>query len=176
MFLYIRQSGMNFVFRRTNHKTPCEMTFTREYASSIITQLHKQNIVDYIITEIHSSKLSDEIKDYKTIEQSNVIDKQVIIKNNNENTDGIKDILNELLTKTTKVESKINEISSNPVNIVQQENIKRNKLRKKKDDDNTFIPTINTKGMGIKTNVKSEKSSSDSSSSADILRQLLKGI
>jgi len=170
MFLNITQHGKKFKYRRKSHTTPVEISFHKEYTSNIVTQLYKQNIVEYTISptsikqtyKIYGEKIDrivvDDVHSLPSIQDK-----------------GIKNILDDILEKTNKVESKIEELSNRPVvsqTVISSDGV--NKV-KSKDSENTFIPNIDTKGMGIKTKVETKKSKSNTGS-ADVLRELLKGI
>jgi len=180
MFLYIKQKNMKFVYRRSIYETPIEIMFDREYVSTIVNQLYKQNIDDYIITAVNDKKLKSfieaENKKNKIYKNLNTIQITKIKENEN---DEIKNILNELSKDSKKLNSKLDDILTKPVyanNVITKSPAISPNNKKSKDDENTFIPQIDTEGMNIKTNIKTEKSITDASSSADVLRELLKGL
>jgi len=159
MILYIKQTGQTFRYRRRSYKTPLTFPFAMESVANIVTQLYKQKIVDYTITP-DSIRIKNVIAKNKKIKYEPTVIKE---KTNTESTSDIKGMLLNILDK-------IDNISIN--NVVDKKSV----YKKKKNDENTFIPQIDTKGMGIKTNIRTEKSSNNTTSSADVLRQLLKGI
>jgi len=174
MILHIKQSGKVFRYRRRSYETPLTFPFSMEYISNIVTQLYKQNIIDYIITpdSLKVKNIDNNQKRELRIEYEVSHTKHKNIHTND--NDDIKELLTTILQRTNKLDRKIDNISINNVTVSHEKFDKKKK--RGKDTVNTFIPQIDTKGMGIKTNIKTEKSNDDSSASADILRQLLKGI
>jgi len=165
MYLYIKQKNMKFVYRRTIYTTPVELMFDKEYTANIVTQLYKQNITDYMITAIKDINISRSIQYEKKIIINNIENKRPNVKKTNDND--IKNLLNEISLKIDNITTN-SKITTTIIN---------DNITKSKDNENTFIPQIDTSDMEIKTNIKTEKDKSENTiESADILRQLLKGV
>jgi hypothetical protein len=152
MFINIKQAGMDFVYRKKHYHTPVELGIDKESLAVVISKLHKQNITDYVISpkpmsqyKIHGKQVKQFISDTMPVP----------IKEKKKKTN-IVGMLNSIIEKQNTIESHILNIPSNQT-VVYDSVKKVSGKHKTKDTNKTFIPEIDTKGMKVKSNVKTEK-------------------
>lgn len=173
MFIDIRDLHKKFVYKKILYHTPVTLVCDRESLSALIFKLQKNNIIDYIISPSKQRKDSDIVgSSANMMIVDDVVDtirpKRYVDKN-----DEIKDMLNQILLKTNQISEQKGEQN---ITYVTPNMTSKKSDSKNKDDEHTFIPEISTSGMGIKSKVEAKKTNNTATDSADVLRQLLKGI
>ena len=174
MYLYISQKGKKFIYRNKIYDTPVELSFAKESISSILSKLKIQHIIGYQINPTSNKEMIPDNKE--TIYQSDQTKFDQTKSETVENITAI-DILNKLGVKIDNLDLKVsslnlqkettNNISINRNNIKLKDNVQ--------EDEDKFIPSIDTGNMSIKSNIKTEKSNVNHNN-VDILKELLKGI
>jgi len=167
MFLYIKQPGLIFRFHKKEYQTPIEFPFDKNNMQNLVMQLKNQSIDDFTISpySIVSKKVS-------VVQKPHTYTEKTSLHNIGKDTNNLViNALDKLLLKINNVENKINNISNNNITIVDN---KHKQTMLQNDNEDSFIPKIDTSDMDIKSNIKVEESQ-DNSDNVDILRQLLGG-
>jgi len=174
MFLFIKQPGLIFRFRNKEYRSPIEFPFRIENMQNLLIQLKSQSISNFIISPTSISKKKNCNNTKKIIEQAVKPEKTTIEKViNSDSNNAILKVLHHMSSKIDKLENKISTTQHSIVKEVYQTNLK-NTVNKIVDNEDMFIPDIEIGDMGIKSNIKTEKSE-DNSDNVDALRRLLGG-
>jgi len=181
MFLFIKQPGLIFRFRNKEYRSPVEFPFRIENMQNLLVQLKSQGISNFFISPtskkektIHKNtkkKIIDQVVKSESVEKPEKIIIEKVI--NSDSNDAILKVLHKMSSKIDQLENKISTTQHTIIKEVSQPNLK-NTVNRKVNNEEMFIPDIEIGDMGIKSNIKTEKSE-DNSDSVDALRRLLGG-